>query len=150
MGGWWKRGVGVAVAMCVLAMLIRRRPHEARVDAAVKRRAAERRDVARARMPAGAYASQTSLWTVSGLGPCVVQTRWSSAPVSAHFVSVLYMDGPMSLKRKAYQPLRVASAIGASATVRLQPGGATVVRLVRSARFKPRRALFGGAELKAA
>lgn len=153
MSGWRKAMLGMAVAVGMIGALVRRKSHEARVEPAVKRRAAAAADVVRGRLAADAFAQSASLWLRGAMGPCLVSARYADHPVSAQFSAVMAMDGPMTITRAAYQPLRLpgmGEAGRVSKIVKIQPGAAPVVRLVRGASFKPKRALYGAVELKAA
>jgi hypothetical protein len=153
MRNWLKAIVGVALAAGMLVALARRLSHEARVEPAVKRRVAPSVDAVRARMAADAFALPASLWRQGAIGPCGVAARWGDGAVSAQFCATMKMDGPVTVTRADYRPL-FAAALGESGisrkVVQIKPGAATVVRLVRHASFKPKRALFGATELRAA
>lgn len=153
MSRWRNTILGIAIAVGMAGAALKRKSHEARVAPAVKRRAAARDESIRARLTVDAITQTTSLWLRGAMGPCVVAARWADRPVSAQFSAVMAMDGPMTVTRAAYQPLRLpgmAEVGRVSKIVKIQPGAAPIVRLVRGASFKPKRALYGAVELKAA
>jgi hypothetical protein len=151
MRNWLKAMVGVVLALGVAFALARRLSHEARVEPAVKRRQAPGAEAVRARMAADDFAMHASLWRKGAFGPCGVAARWGESPVSASFSPTMMMDGPMTITRADYRPLfAVAEAAVTRRVVKIKPGTGAVVRLVRHASFKPKRALFGTTELRAA
>jgi hypothetical protein len=150
MRNWQKAIIGVALAAGMVLALVRRLSHEARVEPAVKRRVAPGAEAVRARLSADGFALHASLWRRGAFGPCGVATRWGETPVSASFAPTMRMDGPMTITRADYRPLFAAEAAIARAVVQIKPGSGAVVRLVRHASFKPKRAMFGATELRAA
>lgn len=144
--------VGVAIAVRMLTSLCRRPTFEARVAPAVKRRRAAVDDARRLQLPPTAVAQAASLWRFGAMGGCTVAAIWGDRPVSAIFSAVICMDGPMTLKRTHYKalsgPVHLRADLVQAAA--LQPGRTAKVRLVKSAAFKAKRALYGGVELRAA
>lgn len=148
-----KSVIGLLLAMGMIGALARRPVHEARVAPGVKRREAPAPEAVRARMSADRFALHASLWRRGPLGPCGVVAFWGEQPVTASFGAVMCMDGPMTVTRADYRPLvlpRMAESGRVSKVVQIRPGSATVVRMVRTATFKPKRAMFGATELRAA
>jgi hypothetical protein len=141
-----------ALVVGMICGLARRPCHEARVARGVKRRVAPMPDAIRARLTnTGGLAQAASLWGDGPLSPCRVPAQWGNTPGSAHFAAVMCMAGPMTLHRTAYRPLAGALAhVSVRRFVRIETGGASIVRLVSAGPFKPKRALYGAVSLQAA